>query len=288
MASIINATTSSGVVINSDNTGQLQLQTAGTNALNIDASQNVGIGTASPTATFGTNVLQMYGSAATEMRFTSGTTGTSITDGLSVGIDSSSIAYLYNRENQPIVFGTNNIERMRIDSSGNVLLGTTTNTPGYKLYVKGGDGNQLILDNAGSTYTTMNYYNNGSNKLTSFWDNTTPRYYIVPAAGGGVYLAAGGTSWTSASDERVKDIIEPITDAANKVSTLRAVIGKYKTDEEGTRRAFLIAQDVHQVFPEAVDTANENEYGLRYQDTIPLLVAAIKELTERVKELENK
>lgn len=283
MASVISASTTSATALNmsADTTGVLQLATGATptTAVTIDTSQNVGIGTTSPFSAAGYKSLTINGS----------TTGI-----LAIQANGSNSCYLYSDgsafnikgvQNIPMDFYTNDTQRMRIDSSGGVLIGTTTNTPGYKLYVKGGDGNQLILDNAGSTYTTMNYYNNGTNKLTSFWDNTTPRYYVVPAAGGGVYLAAGGTSWTASSDERVKDIIEPITDAANKVSTLRAVIGKYKTDEEGTRRAFLIAQDVHQVFPEAVDTANENEYGLRYQDTIPLLVAAIQEQQTIIQDL---
>ena len=61
--------------------------------------------------------------------------------------------------------------------------------------------------------------------------------------------------------------------------TLRTVIGKYKTDEEGTRRSFLIAQDVQAVLPEAV-VEQEDEIGtlsLAYTDVIPLLTAAIKE-----------
>jgi len=102
---------------------------------------------------------------------------------------------------------------------------------------------------------------------------------------GGVNLTNGATSWASASDERLKDIIEPITGAMAKVNTLRTVMGKYKTDAEGTRRPFLIAQDVIAVLPEAVDAiadtrkGDETEYlSVRYTDTIPLLIAAIKEL----------
>lgn len=49
MASIINATTSTGLVQTADNSGSLQLQTNnGTTAVTIDTSQNVGVGTASP------------------------------------------------------------------------------------------------------------------------------------------------------------------------------------------------------------------------------------------------
>lgn len=115
---------------------------------------------------------------------------------------------------------------------------------------------------------------------TKGWiDNSTDSSYQVKVGStGGAYISSGGTSWTSASDERVKDIIEPITNAINKVTQLRAVIGKYKTDEEGTRRSFLIAQDVKAVLPEAVNSSNLDELGVTYTDVIPLLVAAIKEL----------
>ena len=102
-----------------------------------------------------------------------------------------------------------------------------------------------------------------------------------------MYLGFTGTSWISLSDERFKTDLKPIENAAEKVSTLRAVTGRFKTDDEGKSRAFLIAQDIQEVLPEAVDTSNSEQLGVSYTDTIPLLVAAIKELTERVKELEN-
>ena len=59
--------------------------------------------------------------------------------------------------------------------------------------------------------------------------------------------------------------------------------GKYKTDTEGTRRSFLIAQDVQAVLPEAISTTmvkdDNTEYlGVAYNDVIPLLVASIQEL----------
>jgi trimeric autotransporter adhesin len=108
----------------------------------------------------------------------------------------------------------------------------------------------------------------------------------IVASTGGVQLTSGATSWTSISDERAKDIIEPISNAVQKVSNLRSVIGKYKTDSEGTRRSFLIAQDVQAVFPEAVDTTDEDNLGVRYTETIPLLVAAIKEQQATIESLE--
>jgi hypothetical protein len=106
---------------------------------------------------------------------------------------------------------------------------------------------------------------------------------------GGVFLSGtGATSWTAVSDERLKENLEPITDALHKVSTLRTVIGNYTFDGEKARKPFLIAQDVQAVLPEAVSLArqskdDETEYlGVSYTETIPLLVAAIKELKAEI------
>ena len=131
------------------------------------------------------------------------------------------------------------------------------------------------------------------------------------AGSGGVRLTVGATSWVSASDERLKDIIEPITGAIDKISSLRTVIGKFKTDDDGVRRPFLIAQDVQKVFPEAVTSGlirelvdpenplkvlSESEYLLMgYSDMVPLIIASVKEqqtlietLTARLTALEAK
>jgi len=78
----------------------------------------------------------------------------------------------------------------------------------------------------------------------------------------------------------------PIENGLNKVNCLRSVIGRYKTDKIGTKRSFLIAQDVLKVLPEAV-VGNEidGNLGVSYSEVIPLLVAAIKELKVELEEL---
>ena len=112
--------------------------------------------------------------------------------------------------------------------------------------------------------------------------------YFQNSGGTGIYINAGDNTWTSASDERVKTDLVEIQNALEKVSSVRAVTGRYKTDSKETSRSFLIAQDFLSAFPQAVSTANLEELGLRYTDVVPLLVAAIKELTARVAELEAK
>ena len=176
---------------------------------------------------------------------------------------------------------------MLLDASGNLLVGATTNPNGIKSRVKATNGDQFELDNAGNQFTSFYLSNDGTIKVSSYWDNTNAKYQIVPVTNG-VYLSSGGVAWVAVSDERFKDIIEPIENATDKLSGLRTIVGKYKTDEEGIRRSFLIAQDVQAVFPEAVDSTNQDELGLRYQDLIPVLVKAIQELSAKVTALENK
>jgi hypothetical protein len=160
-------------------------------------------------------------------------------------------------------------QALTLDTSGNLLVGTTAPL--------GGNTAKLHLStDSGTTRWAVGPYS----AATSF---------IISAVGGsGVYLnGTAATSWSSASDERLKDIIEPITNAVAKVGSLRAVIGKFKFDKLNTRKPFLMAQDVLAVLPEAVDVSNPDQFGLAYTDIIPLLVAAIKELTAEVNALKN-
>jgi hypothetical protein len=136
---------------------------------------------------------------------------------------------------------------------------------------------------------------NGANSWVagsySYVVSGTSTFFAVSNTGGGVYLnGASATSWTAVSDETRKDIIEPITGGLAKVATLRTVIGKLKTDEEGVRRPYLIAQDVQAVLPEAVSEAEDKEgkvLGLSYTEVIPLLVNAIQELKAEVDSLKQ-
>jgi hypothetical protein len=184
-------------------------------------------------------------------------------------------------------------EKMRISSGGNVLIGTTAVGSDSPLTVKSSttttwNGATITAAAASGNGAYPSYlFNNSSNARKGLvgMDMNATRIYVECNGSGGVYLASAGTSWTAVSDEREKDIIENIENAAEKVSSLRAVIGKYKTDEEGTRRAFLIAQDVQAVLPEAVDASDPDKLGVQYTDTIPLLVAAIKEQQAIIEQL---
>ena len=162
------------------------------------------------------------------------------------------------------------IQAMTLDTSGRLLVGTTALNASW-------DTRLTLSSDSGTTRWAVGPY-------------AAPQNFVISSgAATGVYLnGTAATSWTSASDERLKDIIEPISNAVSKVASLRAVIGKFKFDENNTRKPFLIAQDIQAVLPEAVDASNPDQLGVSYTDVIPLLVAAIKELTARVQTLEAK
>jgi len=168
-------------------------------------------------------------------------------------------------------------ERVRISTEGNLLVGTT-----YGSFTATNRGNITIN---GASSSLLAFQVGGSSKAYLYHDTNTMTLQntvngasiLVTAYSNGVYLPSSGTAWLSTSDERTKTDLIPIENALNKVSLLRSVTGRYKTDTIGTSRAFLIAQDVQKVLPEAVNS-NNGILGLSYTEIIPLLVASIKEL----------
>ena len=191
-----------------------------------------------------------------------------------------------------LTFGTrgggSRLERARIDSSGNVGIGTTTPASYGALAVRKGVNGTWIGVSGNSSFQTSDATNSSlyvvhssANSGTTFIGTDADgrlQMFCSASATGGVYLANAGTSWTSASDERVKENLAPIQNGLEKVTSLRAVTGNYINDESKKSRAFLIAQDVQAVLPEAVDHSNPDELGLSYTDVIPLLVASIQEM----------
>jgi hypothetical protein len=182
--------------------------------------------------------------------------------------------------------------RMMITGGGNVLIGGTTDY-GMKVVVR-------VSGNTGESnaHLALSHPDFGAFHFmdaTAYWIGQNSAYKQLRMYSGGsiytgVYLSAGGSSWTGYSDERIKDIIEPITNATHKLSSLRTIVGKYKTDADNTRRLFLIAQDVEKVFPEAVNKSNDEigTMGIQYTDLIPVLVKAIQELSTKLDQANTK
>ena len=135
----------------------------------------VGIGTSTPSSLA---KLHINGTSTTRLKITNDIA----TSGFDVQIGPSGEAYLLQRENQPLMFYTNATEKMRIDASGNVGIGTTT--PNYLLTVANtSSGSEVSLANTlqiNSYPTNVNsslpgFVSIGSQNGTDYlrWDGTT-------------------------------------------------------------------------------------------------------------------
>jgi hypothetical protein len=99
------------------------LYSNGSIALTLDSSQRVGIGTTSPAVN-----LHINSSAASggQLQITNASTGTASTDGLLIGYDGSNDVLINNQEATALKVNVNGSERARIDSSGRLLVGTSS------------------------------------------------------------------------------------------------------------------------------------------------------------------
>jgi hypothetical protein len=208
MPSIINASTSGagGVITTADASGVLQLQTGGTTAVTVDASQNVGIGTASPSS-----ALEVARGAGGAAYLSLRGNNNSIANELIVGQGSDGSAFVYQRANSAIQFGTNNTTRMIIDANGllqfNSGYGSAATAYGCRAWVNfNGTGTVAIR---------------ASGNVTSITDNGTGDYTLnfTTAMPDVNYAWSGNASGTGANSTGAT--IQEYQGGSRTTSTLR-------------------------------------------------------------------
>jgi len=195
------------------------------------------------------------------------------------------IGYIYSTQsgvaNYRLSLNGNDIDfnqgAMRIDSSGNLLVGTTSSY----------DNSKVTFLSDSSFPNGLAIRTNGNNNAIGFWRNST-------TYAGAITLSGSGTAYTSASDYRLKENIAPMTGALAKVQALKPVTYKWKID--GSDGQGFIAHELQSVVPEcvtgekdAVDSEGNPQYqGIDVSFLVATLTAAIQEQQAIITDLKSR
>jgi hypothetical protein len=278
----------SGLKSSGGDDGVLVFQSKGTETARIDASGNVNIGTTGVSeklvvdgAVLSKGQLGALQASSVCLDYNASELGRIV----ATGPDGSTYA--------PIVFAstttTNYAERARIDSSGNLLVGTTTNQDTA--------GEAVGIELRGATHAIVATRSGGSALLVSRRDSNGNAVSIRrdTTEVGSISVTTTAATYNTSSDYRLKHDIQPMTGALAKVAQLKPVTYKWNADDSDGEG--FIAHELQEVAPYAVSGEKDGEQmqGVDYGKITPLLTAALQEaiaeiqsLKARVAELEAK
>ena len=258
----------------------------------IDKSGNVGIGNTAP-SDFNSNgnnlVIGSTSDANSGITLASTTGGNGniyFADGTSGDAEYRGFI-AYNQTNDRFTFGTAGSERMRIDASGNVLVGTTNSDPK--------SSNVAGVQISGST---MQVSTSGT---AMFLNKTSGDGVLLSLRKANSVVGSISTNANSLpSDRNFKKNIGDLDLGLNLVTKLKPSQYNYKIDDEGSPKMFgLIAQDLEESLSavgieknstwllqhEPKNNESESDYRLDYLKLTPILIKAIQEQQELIETL---
>jgi hypothetical protein len=239
--------------------------------MTLDASGNLLVGTTSSTysaANRGVFELNGASTAINALKIGGSAAGYTYHDG--------TIMSFNNVLNGAMAFATNNTERARIDSSGNLLVGTTTSS------VTSGNGIKLVPGTSSACNIVGSADTNANFAHTVY--STSPAAYRFQVGWGGTIYATS-TSISAISDQTLKTNVRDLETGITEVMALKPRRFDW-INGDATDVAGFIAQEVEQVLPELVDDYlySHDEDGnniikksLKMGDILPTLVKAIQE-----------
>src|SRR6056300_1217711 len=273
---------SEGIYLQST-TGFASFYTNGSERMRIDSSGNVGIGTDNPASKLEVEDTNAVG--AIKIEASTGTNGAALlcqnTGGTSYfGRNNSSggaftgSAYatvVYSGGAYPMSFYTNDTERMRLDSSGTLMLGTTGPIgPGV-----------IAVKSTTSAYGCLGLQNSTGNGGSFVrFANATNTAVIGTISNNGDTAVAYNTT----SDARLKDV----TGEARGLEVINALNPvAYNWKESGKADEGLLAQEVLEVVPNVVSGSDDDYYGVDYSKLVTPLIKAVQEQQEQIESLKS-
>jgi len=266
----------------------LTLQSAGTTAVTIDTSQNVGIGTTSPTNRLSIVTASGSDGIVSVKSPTTETAGVLIDGGSSsnkgalltfakatttkwrIGIDSaigggtSNNLNILGSSTDALLFGTNATEAMRIDSSGNLAVGTSSAFTSRLTVQQGGINDYIVRFNntqaSGIIYGPLSRFTGQTPNDTSseFFACLDPGgYRMVVRSNGGI--ANYSANNVNLSDAREKTNIDLAGNYLDKICSISVKTFNYidqNIEKDDGLTLGVIAQDVQAVAPELVMESN--------------------------------
>lgn len=191
--------------------------------------------------------------------------------------------FIANRLDGNLNFRTNNLTRMSINGSGDILLRTGTRLGEITLTHANGSGatNGVVVENTGNNDAYWTFYSSNT-------DGNLELYYQGQQRG--EFNSTTG-AYSTTSDLRLKKNIHPLNDVLQKVSDLKPSIFQYLNDTSGKDNLGFIAQEVQPIFPELVHQgkigdSDEELYTLDYSGLGVVAIAAVQELLVQMK-MEN-
>jgi hypothetical protein len=172
----------------------------------------------------------------------------------------------------PLTFAINATEAMRVNASGNFMVGTTSVYSGSRVTMQA-TWPQNIL---------------GINVISSNPSAAVQIFAFNSSDVGSVVCSATTTTYNTSSDYRLKENIAPMTDALNLVDKLKPVTYTWKIN--GSNGQGFIAHELQEIVPECVtgkkDAVNDEgkpiHQGIDTSFLVATLVAAIQELNAKV------
>ena len=247
----------------------------GTEVARFDSNGRLGIGTTSPISTLdvvGNVAATNYtatgaDSTASQVILQSFRNGSGIQTGGAVRIRSVGDG---TNDAVQMIFDTNSNEAMRIDSSGNLLVGDNAPVGGERLRVVGSNSNNIarFVNTSATPYGPLVQYtgatpNNTSSEFYQANDATLLRF-AVRSNGGVANFSANNVNL---SDERVKTDIAPLGSYWDKIKALEVVTYKYRDQTHEDNNIGVIAQQVESVAPEFI---SNDGFGETPEDGVPL------------------